>query len=1808
MASDVANASWHPAFMPNNDIGHVAIERCEPDPQLPTEQTPELNHQDKEQSLSPTQDMVLMGDSVADPADAWFSQDSTDDWLAADPSISQDPTPQTNEAENADAIVHGDDNIIDSYSDIQVSRSTARHTSTISFARTISHEMSWNDDEDPDWSLGHTDQDPSDFMPPSDRTNSFPPVPPLNQDEPTTPISHGPSKLANVMDFSPPQPAPQLNVEDPATFLGDAEDVPEHVEVLEDAEDANEAQPYIGGDVAGVEGLAANARYEEGVPLISSSEEQADQGDEPTQNFNEQDSFSLGDQADDDDFFNQIQGPQNQSSITTAHPPLQRKSTSQVLEAINTPPSPTKTTLEDTLEVEEQEVDGIPSDNEDSANVQPTSVEPDLDAKWKEAFAGDDDDDFLLEDAAAETKEVDPASFFGSDDEGFLDDDEPATSASQHPSISVIPANSPVLPTQATEAQNRYTPQQPAASSRHQQPTSPYKPSISTPVPSATASYLPSVPSPAIPYAPMQAQTGPLVVQKSYGNTESPPTFSKAESFASKSRGGYTSPYDLPVDLKPRKRPSLQQLPRSTPVGGNMPAPPPRSSSVQVPSQAALPGPPAAQSPPSSSHGRQGPPPMKSSAPVLKAKQSFFEELPINSKATPAARQSNRVPSPSQYSPVDQTQPPLGPPTGPPQHFAQTPSTAPVTGVNAPPPPASTRSSSGEIAKLITPERVSPYAPLPSGPHSTVPTPPGSTRYSPAPPQPPQNNGVPPPATSNRYSPAPTATRPHVPSYGHSHPPAPQPTLPHLPRTSSPLAHFEISSDRSQSSPGVNGDVSPIERRSSSAYEPRVNRVSSLPPTREVEEEDEAQSSSGHLPANNAPASQTTESRYSPVSLPASRHTPPPPPVAQSTLSPPKRAMGNYTPQPQAREPEFAPPPRSQTQSPGVLYGNHSMPRANETVPRPSSMHSQGSSPRATKATQPVPAPVTRARGPSLSYNMVAPTDGRQLDPLQRWKGAPIISWGVGGTIVTSFPKNVPRYGISQTTPMIVRSPGEVHVKNVKDIQPLEDRLAKFPGPLKGKPKKKETISWLTTGIEMLERELPDFSFQQHLSHDDNRAVERLLLWKILRVFIEFDGTLEGTPAVEKAVRDVLSPGLEAALIDPSTDFSRDPKISGLQDSCPTTMNADAVDSSAIEHIRKFLLIGDREKAAWAAVDKRLWGHAMLISNTVSPDLYKQVAQEFVRKEVNYPGHNNESLAALYKVLSGNHEECVDELVPVHARAGLQLIATSSAVGPAKDALEGLDKWKETLGLVLSNRSPEDIRALKALGELLSGYGRAEAAHICFIFARNASVFGGLDDPHSNFVLVGSDHRRQSEQFGKETEALLLSEVYEYGLSLAGGSNLGSGAPHLGAYKLQHAMTLAEYGYRDKALQYCDAISNAMTSQTKRSPYYHPILEASVEDFMTRLKQAPKEESNSWITKPSMNKVSDSVWNRFNKFVAGDENENSGTGSPGDGGAESGPFARIAGGTPTISRSPSVSNFDMHGGGVGQQYAVGSPAVPAPGSRVASRYAPSQPPTANGPYEPSSSYNPASRSSVERTSNEFSRNPYEPTAPSLDSQPSYSNPYAPQNGAPQYPGYQPPEYGVPREQSFTSQSQLDDYMPPQPQAATAAAGGYEPYGSPSAVQPQSVQTPPESSAPINLPENTNYGYQPPSYGYEPPSTAAAENTVDKSYEPPSSTYNPTSTISNDLSAGQPEGEFNASGGYEPPSYQPYSYEPPSYEPDAEAINGDDGSPDKPKPRKRYMDDDDDDIPALKPGEKSKTEKDRENEEMFKKAAEEDGKW
>ncbi|KAF1829570.1 COPII coat assembly protein sec16 [Decorospora gaudefroyi] len=1225
------------------------------------------------------------------------------------------------------------------------------------------------------------------------------------------------------------------------------------------------------------------------------------------------------------------------------------------------------------------------------------------------------DDDFLPD------KEEAPA-FELSDDDGFLEDEAP------------VPEQQPSQPTPpGTNSASRYAPQ---------------------------GASLPSAASPAAnPYAP-QAPVAPTYngfgqnvayLQQQQQQQARPPIATSAQSFADKAKGGYASPYDLPEDIvTSRKRPA----PRST-VSAVQPAlPPPRTSSMS--SNAGPPRPPMSSSmsvsslsPPSSGQSMRaqmtGMPPGAPVQPAVTAKSpssDFFAELPVTSKPRPSGRYT-----PQQNMPV---QPPAhqAPPQLPSKERTGSWSSLrneflPDAGNVATPPP------------FRHPEQLPMFPSQPSVPTRTnslpVPQPapaPPSSRYSPAPPPagPAANarySPAPPtaPVANARYSPAPSQGsqgQPHARYASEPHNNLNRtPSQPFAPRTSSPLAFHSMPHHQGQIPEG--NIHAPNHHVSQSADGmPRPPFRSPLGEVSEIEEQE------------------TTLSSRPPTA--GRSETPPAPRSTASSVVGSPRKRENYAPR---YQPTNAPPPqRSHSQSPTASMKQPTHSLSTEHIGTAYGMMPPPASYRAHPTTTGTMNVIPHRRQASLNYSFIVPEDEHAVDPLERWKGHPVFTWGLGGTVMTSFPKQIPRYGGGGSAPMMKSSPGEIRIQSIKEVLPLTEDVAKFPGPLKAKGKKKDVSAWLGRKIESLEAQSKDPGLEHSMSEDDvKRLDDRILLWKLMQILLDNDGRVEGS-AAEAAVKKLLSPGGDETS-DADALYSTAVEMAGRSRSNTSNLQAEPSDPRAIEDLQSMLIKGDREKAVWHAVDQRLWGHAMLLSSTLSKETWKQVVQEFVRKEVKKVGRNNQELAVLYEVFAGNHEDCVDELVPASARAGFQMMSADGA-GPTQNALQGLDKWRETVALIMNNRSEGDASALLSLGRLLAQYGRVEAAHICFIFARLVVKVGGVDDTTADLVLIGADHHQHPLELGVDLEPILLTEVYEFALSLSsqGGSHV---MPHLQNYKLAHAYHLAENGYRADAQAYCDAIASAMKATTKISPYYNAAFIASLDDLGKRLSQSPKDGSSSWISKPSMDKVGSSLLSKFNSFIAGDDESDV---SNRQGGAEVGPFAKIAGDSPSLT--PSQSNTDLYG-------AMSGYAVPAQ---------PSAP--TNSRYAPSNAYTP-------RSSSDQQRSRYEPQGrPSMESNDGFGTRAVSDNHMPMTPttGLYSPTQNQLSPQTARTQAKVHSYSPLRPEFNAAQPS----YGSPY------MPTPPETSAAPAF-----GGYQPQASFDNSAQPTNTEVTNDR-YGPSSSTF------------------------------------------------------------------------------------------------------
>ncbi|KXT12592.1 hypothetical protein AC579_377 [Pseudocercospora musae] len=1322
------------------------------------------------------------------------------------------------------------------------------------------------------------------------------------------------------------------------------------------------------------------------------------------------------------------------------------------------------------------------------------------------AFAAALADDDLLDEAA-----LDPSSFFGEDDDGFLDDE-------------LLSDSVPAPPLQNVQQ----------ASKNLQQNAS---------------SYVPQTAQQAVPRAPQlnPYAAAPLQLGQSHGRSAGTPTTGlydvynhgapiqqpqqppqrpsaqSAQSFVDKAKGGYQSPYDLPVDVvkQPRQRP--RQAPSTSQAA---PTPPPRSSSMssqhEQPSFARPPtagSQPVSLTPPLSSGSVPAPPPniamgsavAQKSTPKTRNASGFFEDLPMTAK--PRARPSGAyTPQPQAGMPQQQPLRGLGS------------SVQPLQGPQAPPTPAQQ-----PYPGLSQPDRLpllpdQPTAPTPIqapfAPHTnqryspnSLPTPSQTqNRFSPAPP-----SGQAPPAAS-RYSPAPVA-QVAAKKYGPASP-ATHPGIQHsqshafAPRTSSPLAYHE---------------------------KPQAHDIVRSAPS---------------LPS-------------SPPKSSGGRASP-------AIMSPERASSLSYSPTDQ-RGPSAnitSPLQQALTQAPpavmkGSKYAAH-MPADQTTVAgvQTSALPSGSGSSRTSF--------LPHRRQFSRDLNFVPPSDQHAQDPLQRWKGQPIFHWGDSGAVITSFPKQTPFYAAGHGLPSIKCTPGSINIEQATTFMPIDEINAKFPGPLPLKAKKKKDVAaWMATKIAALEQRA------QHIKMDfetepllKKRTEEKLTLWMIMKVFVEHDGKLEGDKKIEDDLRAVLLPHL-----------SQMSQVAELQSPIATmqgadALHADSVDKTVVFQLRQALLEGQRERAVWLAEEKKMWGHAMLIASTLGPEIWKQVIQSFVRSQVKTVGSDARSLAALYQVFAGNAEECVDELVPPSAREGRQMVSKSgSAI--ASNPLEGLDQWQETLGMIAGNRTPTDGHSLLALGKLLAGYDRAEAAHSCYLFARQVARHTGHDDSEATFVLIGAN----GSELGYDLDAVILTEIYEWASSLS--IQRPEYIAHLQSWKLVHAQQLAASGLKSKASNYCDHITTAYQSTTKPSPYYHPTFTQTVADLSAFLSQTPQTDGKGLLSKGAMNKVTSKTSSWFTKFVSGDDDQDS---NASGGGPGSQVFGMVNAESPALSHQGSGEGLysAIMGGNAVPSY--GQPAMSTPfqqqpfaPSSAPSKYAPSAGAVNGGKYAPLAAGNmgmPAVEPQRALSERKYAPAPSSrPSSGGLDvARPEanravsdYSVPYVSDSrrGSAQYlnGSYEP-------RPALAEQPRANSYQTIAPQQSVAPV--VQGFGSPVPAFEEGTGANPEDA----IQDPGDGGYQPQS------NIESSQPSPSVGYEPPSSGY-----------------------GYEPPSYQPYEPEPETEEAGQ-------------KPRRKMMDDDDDDdlvaraaavkssVPATNTSANqssamSKSDADRIAEEAFRKAAEAD---
>ncbi|KAF8503540.1 Sec23-binding domain of Sec16-domain-containing protein [Russula emetica] len=587
-------------------------------------------------------------------------------------------------------------------------------------------------------------------------------------------------------------------------------------------------------------------------------------------------------------------------------------------------------------------------------------------------------------------------------------------------------------------------------------------------------------------------------------------------------------------------------------------------------------------------------------------------------------------------------------------------------------------------------------------------------------------------------------------------------------------------------------------------------------------------------------------------------------------------------------------------------------------------------------------------------------------DPLGRTSSrAPIVSFGFGGKLVLCFHgSNTLNTGFDialssrQTTGIQMRSLNaaipESALDHISTSFPEPTSLVRAAVATQSKNNKAKVIKYLEGRAEEISRGLGYLSRE---SSEHRQAEGKLALVKLLKVLVEHDGHLSGSPQIDAAVRIVLVPRLgDVSGLEPSTSPKTAPysfdsaATSSLSlpslDTRDRVLSVHTVRASALDTIQGLLAKGDRRDAYRYALDEQLWAHAMVIASSIDKEAWKEVVNEFIRSELNTrgvtdsispdataSGAGREPLKVAYSLYSGQGAASIQALVPPtsllkigektqppvlsHITPTTANFTSHATPGPVPADI--LKKWPETAAMLIPGPSvTESSAALLALGDCLLANDFVEAAHACYLLAPQSAVLGNIGSP-GRVPLVGSRGPTATPNFHVSEDAIVFSEIVEFALSLAPSKSQESfnGLSHFQAYKFIRAASLAEMGHMLAASRYCEAIAACM-NRTQTVP--HPELSEQIRELTYRLDGAPHlDKTGSWIrgkvTRPSLDSLGNWLGGRLTELVAGNDDSPTmdGDTTPHESKTFAGPFSHYSTITPsTTSKVPSPQPSTDH--------------------------------------------------------------------------------------------------------------------------------------------------------------------------------------------------------------------------------------------------------------------------------------------------------
>ncbi|ODV58826.1 COPII coat assembly protein SEC16 ASCRUDRAFT_72237 [Ascoidea rubescens DSM 1968] len=449
----------------------------------------------------------------------------------------------------------------------------------------------------------------------------------------------------------------------------------------------------------------------------------------------------------------------------------------------------------------------------------------------------------------------------------------------------------------------------------------------------------------------------------------------------------------------------------------------------------------------------------------------------------------------------------------------------------------------------------------------------------------------------------------------------------------------------------------------------------------------------------------------------------------------------------------------------------------------------------------------------------------------------PIFQWSPTDKIVKLVPV-FDNYGTCNVS---------IEIKPVKSILKSEPLIEAFPilnvsaNATRNQKLKTELMNWIQNKIK-------SFSL-------DSNCYDYVTFFNLLLLILNNNGNVNSLGFI-KSVCSMFNPKVDVTFdsdisLNPNSRFANDfSRSRGSTVSTAIALNAFKLEKANNGKFLELLGKGEKSAALKLCINEKDWGLALLLANSLCPDKYQYVADQYINDI--YKNKNDLDSKLISFVLHVISRSCSFQKLFEHE---WQFI---------------LSHWNQILCMILANNIAYKHDFSVFFGSSFIQNDFLNIGHVVLMIFLIPISSMPLESGFT-FEMIGYGG------VGKDIRSIIMTEIYEFILLTSADNTFNNNYfPHLFTAKLMHAQYLADYGYFKESLKVAENLNLILKTQKYA---VSQTVTVELRNLLERINETNiSDETSGWFSskfaKPKLDKM-------FNKFIAGDDADDT---SPKEGG------------------------------------------------------------------------------------------------------------------------------------------------------------------------------------------------------------------------------------------------------------------------------------------------------------------------------------